>query len=56
MGKAEAIQAEDVAMSETKAHLILRRCNCVRRDGSPVEEACTFYRLDKDGHGWPSRT
>jgi hypothetical protein len=34
---------EVIGVSETKAHLVLRRGTRVRRDGSPIEEAFAFY-------------
>jgi hypothetical protein len=43
---------EVVGMSETKAHLILRRCTRVRRDGSPIEEVCAFYAWTRTAEGW----
>jgi hypothetical protein len=43
---------EVVGISETKAHLILRRCTRVRRDGSPIEEVCAFYAWTRTDDGW----
>jgi hypothetical protein len=41
-----------VGVSETKAHLILRRCTRVRGDGSPIEEVCAFYAWPRTTEGW----
>ena len=43
---------EVVGISETKAHLVLRRCTRVRRDGSPIEEVCAFYAWTRTDAGW----
>jgi hypothetical protein len=46
------IEYEVIGISETKAHLILRRCTRVRRDGSPIEEVCAFYAWTRTAEGW----
>jgi hypothetical protein len=43
---------EVVGLSESKAHLILRRCTRVRPDGSPIEEVCAFYAWTRTDDGW----
>ena len=43
---------EVVGISETKAHLVLKRCTRVRRDGSPIEEVYAFYAWTKTDDGW----
>jgi hypothetical protein len=46
MSKAEVIQA----ISETKAHLVLKRGKRVRRDGSP--QVFAFYAWTRTADGW----
>jgi hypothetical protein len=43
---------EVVGISETKAHLVLRRGTRVRRDGSPIEEVAAFYAWTRTADGW----
>jgi hypothetical protein len=43
---------EVIGVSETKAHLVLRRGTRVRRDGSPIEEVFAFYAWTKTDEGW----
>jgi hypothetical protein len=43
---------EVIGLSETKAHLVLKRCTRVRRDGSPIEELCAFYAWTRTADGW----
>jgi hypothetical protein len=43
---------EVVGISETKAHLVLKRCTRVRRDGSPIEDVCAFYAWTRTADGW----
>jgi len=43
---------EVVAVSETKAHLILRSGTRVRADGSPIEDISGFYAWTKTPTGW----
>jgi hypothetical protein len=46
------MEYEVVGISETKAHLILRRCTRVRRDGSPIENVFAFYAWTRTDAGW----
>jgi hypothetical protein len=46
------MQYEVVAVSDTKAHLILRCGTRVRGDGSPIEEISGFYAWTKTTAGW----
>ena len=43
---------EVVGISETKAHLVLKRCTRVRRDGSPIEHVFAFYAWTRTEDGW----
>jgi hypothetical protein len=43
---------EVIGLSETKAHLVLKRCTRVRRDGSPIEDVYAFYAWTKTDDGW----
>jgi hypothetical protein len=43
---------EVVGISETKAHVILKGCVRVRRDGSPIENVFAFYAWTKTEDGW----
>ena len=43
---------EVVGISETKAHLVLKRCTRVRRDGSLIEQVFAFYAWTKTEDGW----
>ena len=46
------IDYEVIGVSETKAHLVLKRCTRVRRDGSPIEEVFAFYAWTRTDDGW----
>jgi hypothetical protein len=46
------MEFEVVGISETKAHLILKRGTRVRRDGSPIEDVYAFYAWTKTSEGW----
>lgn len=43
---------EVIGINETKAHVVLKRCTRVRRDGSPIEEVCAFYAWTRTAEGW----
>jgi hypothetical protein len=43
---------EVVGISETKAHLVLKRCTRVRRDGSPIEHVFAWYAWTRTEDGW----
>ena len=46
------VDYEVIGVSETKAHLVLKRCTRVRSDGSPIEDVCAFYAWTKTDDGW----
>jgi hypothetical protein len=43
---------EVIGISETKAHLVLKRGTRVRRDGSPIEHVFAFYAWTRTADGW----
>ena len=43
---------EVIGISETKAHVVLKRCVRVRRDGSPIEDVFAFYAWIRTADGW----
>jgi hypothetical protein len=43
---------EVIGISETKAHVVLKRCTRVRRDGSPIEDVFAFYAWTRTEDGW----
>jgi hypothetical protein len=43
---------EVIGISETKAHVVLKRCTRVRRDGSPIENVFAFYAWTRTDDGW----
>ena len=43
---------EVIGISDTKAHLVLKRCTRVRRDGSPIEDVFAFYTWTRTADGW----
>ena len=43
---------EVIGISETKAHVVLKRGTRVRRDGSPIEDVVAFYAWTKTEGGW----
>lgn len=46
------MEYEVIGISETKAHLVLKRGTRVRRDGSPIEEVFAFYAWTRTADGW----
>jgi len=46
------MEFEVIGISETKAHLVLKRGTRVRRDGSPIEDVFAFYAWTKTDDGW----
>ena len=46
------LEYEVIGLSETKAHLVLKRCTRVRRDGSPIEGVFAFYAWTRTEDGW----
>ena len=45
-------EVEVVAVSPTKAHVILRTADRVREDGSLIETVSAFYAFKKTEEGW----
>jgi hypothetical protein len=43
---------EVIGISESKAHLVLKRCTRVRRDGSSIEDVFAFYAWTRTAEGW----
>jgi ketosteroid isomerase-like protein len=43
---------EVVAVSATKAHVVLRTAKRIRRDGSLIETVSAFYAFAKTDQGW----
>jgi hypothetical protein len=43
---------EVIGISDTKAHVVLKRCTRVRRDGSPIEDVFAFYAWTRTPDGW----
>jgi hypothetical protein len=43
---------EVIGVSETKAHVVLKRCTRVRRDGSRIEDVFAFYAWTRTADGW----
>ena len=46
------MEYEVIGFSATKAHLVLKRCTRVRRDGSPIEDVFAFYAWTRTEDGW----
>jgi hypothetical protein len=46
------MEYEVVGISETKAHVVLKRCVRVRSDGSPIENVFAFYAWTRTEDGW----
>jgi hypothetical protein len=43
---------EVIGISDTKAHVVLKRCVRVRSDGSPIEDVFAFYAWTRTDDGW----
>jgi len=46
------VEHEVVAVSERNAHVILRRADRIRRDGSLIETVSGFYAFTRTSAGW----
>jgi hypothetical protein len=46
------LEIEVVAVSATKAHVLLRNCERLRPDGTLVEEVSAFYAFTRTAEGW----
>ena len=47
-----AFEIDVVAVTEKKAHLLMRNCRRLRDDGSLIEEASAFYAFKTTDAGW----
>jgi hypothetical protein len=46
------LEIDVVAVSDVKAHVLLRNCERVRTDGTLIEEVSAFYAFTKTTNGW----
>ena len=51
-GRSEGVEIDVVAISATKAHLVMRNTRRLRNDGSLIEEATSFYAYTKHDDDW----
>ena len=47
-----AFEIDVVAVSDKKAHVVIRNVRRLRSDGSLIEEATAFYALKNTNNGW----
>ena len=47
-----AFEIDVVAVSEKKAHILMRNCRRLRDDGTLIEEATGFYAFKNTKDGW----
>ena len=47
-----AFEIDVVAVSEKKAHILMRNCRRLRDDGTLIEEATGFYAFRNTKEGW----
>ena len=47
-----AFEIDVVAISDKKAHILMRNCRRLRDDGSLIEEATGFYAFKNTNNGW----
>ena len=47
-----AVEIDAVAVTEKKAHVLMRNCRRLRDDGSLIEEASAFYAFKITDTGW----
>ena len=47
-----AFEIDVVAVTEKKAHVLMRNCRRLRDDGSLIEEASAFYAFKNTDGGW----
>ena len=50
--RSEGFEIDVVAVTETKAHVLMRNTRCLRKDGSLIEEASAFYAFTRTDDGW----
>jgi hypothetical protein len=46
------LEVDVVAVSDDKAHLLLRNCERLRPDGTLIEQVSAFYAFTKTAAGW----
>jgi hypothetical protein len=46
------LEVDVVAVSDVKAHVVLRNCERIRSDGSVIEAVSAFYAFTKTVSGW----
>ena len=49
--RSEGFEIDVVAVTETKAHIVMRNTRRLRKDGSLIEEASAFYAFTRTGDG-----
>ena len=50
--RSEGFEIDVVAVTESKAHVLMRNTRRLRKDGSLIEEASAFYAFTKTKDGW----
>ena len=50
--RSEGFEIDVVAVTETKAHILMRNTRRLRKDGSLIEEASALYAFTRTGDGW----
>ena len=50
--RSEGFEIDVVAVTETKAHIVMRNTRRLRKDGPLIEEASAFYAFTRTGDGW----
>ena len=50
--RSEGFEIDVVAVTEKKAHIVMRNTRRLRKDGSLIEEASAFYAFARTGDGW----
>ena len=50
--KSNAFEIDVVAVSDKKAHVVIRNVRRLRSDGSLIEEATGFYAFKNTNNGW----
>ncbi len=48
----KGLEIDVVAVSDNKAHVLLRHCQRLRLDGSLIEDISAFYAFTKTVEGW----
>ena len=50
--RSEGFEIDVVAVTKTKAHVLMRNTRRLRKDGSLIEEASALYAFTRTGDGW----